>query len=168
MTAAARQAERLPDGFVRLVAVEPLRASPERAVAMLADDPPWVGLRREPSEVPELRRYALDLRLRVGGDAASVATFRKAAYVDFGQPRRTADGGWEVEIGWRASSAAPLFPVFSGRLTIGTDELRIEGVYAPPGGVVGRIADRVLLHVAARGTAEWLLAEIDREALAAR
>jgi hypothetical protein len=32
--------------------------------------------------------------------------------------------------------------------------------------VVGRVADRVILHVAANGTARWLLAEIDRASLA--
>jgi hypothetical protein len=34
--------------------------------------------------------------------------------------------------------------------------------------LVGRVADRMLLHVAANGTARWLLGEIDRAALAAR
>jgi hypothetical protein len=43
--------------------------------------------------------------------------------------------------------------------------MRIEGLYAPPGGVVGRVADRMLLHVAANGTARWLLREIDRAAV---
>ena len=84
-------------------------------------------------------------------------------YLDLGRPRRTPTG-WEVEIGWRASSAAPLFPVFSGWLAIGPAELRIDGLYAPPGGVVGRVADRMLLHVAANATARWLLDEIDRAA----
>jgi len=36
-------------------------------------------------------------------------------------------------------------------------ELRLEGWYAPPGGLIGRVADRVLLRIAARGTARWLL-----------
>jgi hypothetical protein len=71
-----------------------------------------------------------------------------------------------VEIGWRASRAAPLFPVFSGWLSIRPGELHLEGVYAPPGGVLGRVADRMLLHVAANGTARWLLGEIDRAAIA--
>jgi hypothetical protein len=38
-------------------------------------------------------------------------------------------------------------------LTVGRDELRIDGLYAPPGGMLGRVADRVLLHVAANATA---------------
>jgi hypothetical protein len=44
------------------------------------------------------------------------------------------------------------------------EELSISGWYAPPGGVVGRAADRALLHIAAEGTARWLLGELDRAA----
>jgi len=156
-----------PGGFVRLVASDRLRSDPDRAAAMLAADPPWEALRAEPSDSPDLRRYAIDLRLRLGGESPSLTTFSKAAYLDLGNPRRTARG-WDVELQWRASTAAPLFPVFSGTLAIVADELRIEGLYAPPGGAVGRVADRMLLHIAANGTARWLLGEIDRAALAAQ
>jgi hypothetical protein len=154
------------DGFVRLSAAVPLHSDPERVAALVADGAvAWDG------EVVEgggegLRRYGVDLRLRVGGERGGLATFRKAAYVDIGPPRRRGDR-WVAEIGWRAATAAPLFPVFSGRLLIGPDDLRIEGLYAPPGGIVGRVADRVLLHVAANGTARWLLGELDRAALGA-
>lgn len=160
---AARPLPRDPaDGLVRLGASGPLRGDPDRlAVAiadatlpMLADERPGEG---------GLRRFAVDLRLRVGGGSASLTTFGKAAYLDLGRPERVEDG-WEVEVGWRASSAAPLFPVFGGRLRIDRRELRIDGLYAPPGGIVGRVADRMLLHVAANGTARWLLAELDAEA----
>ena len=156
----------LPEGFVRLVASTPLRSSPDAVAELLAGDAmPWADGRVEHPEGRGLRRFAADLRLRVGTESAS-ATFGKAAYVDIGHPRRTADG-WDVEIGWRASRAAPLFPVFSGWLSIRPGELHLEGVYAPPGGVLGRVADRMLLHVAANGTARWLLGEIDRAAIAA-
>ena len=112
-----------------------------------------------------MRTFAIDLGLPIGGESRVIGTVRKSAYLDLGQPRRTA-AGWEAEISWRAATAAPLFPVFSGWLTIGPDRMQIDGLYAPPGGVVGRVADRVLLHVAANATARWLLAEIDRAALA--
>jgi hypothetical protein len=116
--------------------------------------------------VPGYRRYAVDLRLRLGGDAAGVTTFRKAAYVDIG-PVRAVQGGYVADISWRAATAAPLFPVFSGELHVGPDALTVSGLYAPPGGAVGVLADRALLHVAANGTARWLLRELDRAALGA-
>ncbi|MCC6618053.1 MAG: hypothetical protein IT341_03325 [Chloroflexi bacterium] len=160
MSARADRASELR-GLVRLAATEPLGADPDRVAAMLASDPPWASLVAHPSEVPGLRRYALDLRLRLGGEGARFTTFSKAALLDIGTPARTASG-WAVECGWRASSAAPLFPVFSGKLLIEPGELAIDGLYAPPGGVIGRVADRMLLQVAANGTARWLLGEIDR------
>ena len=121
----------------------------------------WLGREREPV-APGMRRYAADLRLRTG-DQPSVLTFRKAAYVDLGAVQQL-DDGWEVEIGWRASSFAPLFPVFAGEIVSTEGELTLSGSYAPPGGVVGRAADRALLHIAAEGTARWLLARLDEAA----
>jgi hypothetical protein len=106
------------------------------------------------------------LRVRLGGRSSALTTFGKAAFLDLGGPRRIATG-WEVEVAWQAATAAPLFPVFSGWLTVGPEALRVDGIYAPPGGIIGRVADRMLLHLAANATAEWLLAEIDRAALGA-
>jgi hypothetical protein len=109
----------------------------------------------EVSVPPGMTRYLLDLQLQVG-ERAPVLTFRKAAYVDVGplvSDGRTAS----LEISWRAATMAPLFPVFSGRLAWKDGTLHLRGVYAPPGGGVGLIADRLLLNVAARGTARWLL-----------
>jgi hypothetical protein len=160
---AATDMRDLPEGFVRLVASVRLRSDPDRVAALLDEGGPWAAARVDHPESGEVRRFEGDLRLRVGGESAGLTTFSKAAYLDLGRPRRTPTG-WEVEIGWRASSAAPLFPVFSGWLAIGPAELRIDGLYAPPGGVVGRVADRMLLHVAANATARWLLDEIDRAA----
>ena len=102
-----------------------------------------------------MHRYHATLRLRVS-DRPSVATFGKAAYVDIGSVRVMGDR-WEVDVSWRAASMAPLFPVFSGTLDMRDDELTLSGWYAPPGGSVGLLADRALLHIAAEGTARWLL-----------
>ncbi len=110
-----------------------------------------------------MRRHQADLRLRFS-EKPAIATFRKAAFVDFGPIQPTNDG-WDVEVGWRAATLAPLFPVFSGRIVAHGQELTVAGWYAPPGGELGRVADRVLLHVAAAGTARWLLGEIERAAL---
>ena len=155
-----------PDGFVRLAASAPLHSDGERVARLLDSGEPWTAGLVERPQAGDLRRYVVDLRLRIGGAHGGLTTFRKAAYVDLGHPHPTAQG-WEAEIGWRAAGVAPLFPVFSGCLVITNSELRIDGLYAPPGGVLGRAADRVLLHVAANGTARWVLQEIDRAALGA-
>ncbi|MDP9468035.1 MAG: hypothetical protein M3P32_04755 [Chloroflexota bacterium] len=90
-------------------------------------------------------------------------TFRKAAFVDIG-PIQAREDGWQLEVGWRAATLAPLFPVFSGTIVAQGAELTLSGWYAPPGGFLGRIADRALLHIAAEGTARWLLNELDHAA----
>lgn len=154
----------VPEGFVRLAASAPLHVDPDRVALTLLDDLPWPAASDSHVDAAGLRRFEVDLRLRIGSASAGVATFSKAAYLDLGRPRRTKTG-WEVEISWRAARAAPLFPVFSGWLTFEGSELRIDGLYAPPGGIVGRVADRMLLHIAANGTARWLLGEIDRAAM---
>ena len=157
----------LPPGFVGLVASARLHSEPERIVEVLRGARgPWADGLVERPPAPGLRRFLVDLRLRLGSESAAMTTFRKAAYLDLGEPGREGDR-WVVDVSWRAATGAPLFPVFSGRLIIERTELRIEGLYAPPGGVIGRVADRVLLHVAANATARWLLTEIDRAALGA-
>jgi hypothetical protein len=102
------------------------------------------------------------LRLRVS-EHPSLVTFGKAAYVDLGQILPL-NYGWQVEVSWRASTLSPLFPVFSGTIVARGDELTLSGWYAPPGGALGRIADRALLHIAATGTARWLLGELEAAA----
>ena len=121
----------------------------------------WLGT--EVDDAPAgMRRYQADLRLRVS-DHPSLVTFRKAAYIDVG-PLQERDTGWEAELSWRASTLAPLFPVFSGTVFTRPDEITISGWYSPPGGPLGRVADRALLHIAAEGTARWFLGELDRVA----
>ena len=121
----------------------------------------WLGPEVEPAP-DRTHRHQADLRLRVS-DRPSLVTFGKAAYVDLG-PVEPLGAGWQVEVSWRAATLAPLFPVFSGTIVARGDEMTLSGWYAPPGGVAGRAADRALLHIAAEGTARWLLGEIDRAA----
>jgi hypothetical protein len=156
--------EREAEGYVRLSAAVPLHADPDVVAGVLRDGP--AGWDERPS-VPGFRRFAVDLRLRLGGDTAGLTTFRKAAFVDVGEVRPAEEGGYVAEISWRAATGAPLFPVFSGELQVHADRLTVTGLYAPPGGAAGLLADRTLLHVAANGTARWLLREIDRVALGA-
>lgn len=166
MTVVRSSADPGPDGFVRLVASARPKSDHARLAALLGPGPiPWAMQHVDHPEVAGMRSFAIDLGLPIGGESRVIGTVRKSAYLDLGRPRRTPTG-WETEISWRAATAAPLFPVFSGWLTIGPDRMQIDGLYAPPGGVVGRVADRLLLHVAANATARWLLAEIDRAALA--
>ena len=147
--------------LTRVVVRRPALSNTSRLAWALRAARSWLGPERD-AVAQGMRRYEADLRLRTG-DAPSLVTFRKAAFVDIG-PLRALNGGWQAEIGWRASSLAPLFPVFAGTLVIRSGELTLSGSYAPPGGVIGRAADRALLHIAAEGTARWFLARIDEAA----
>ncbi len=126
------------------------------AIRTLLTSASWLG---EAVSSPDLTdgttRYLTDLVLPLPPDGR-LLSLRKAALVDIGTPLATSDG-FEVPVEWRSASLAPLFPVFAGRIIVRPNGLTIEGHYAPPGGVVGFAADRVLLHTAARGTARWLL-----------
>jgi hypothetical protein len=111
---------------------------------------PWV------EGVDGRSRHLIDLELRVS-DRAPRVTFRKAAHVELGPLRSAPDGAVEADISWHAAGMTPLFPVFAGTISWHEDQLLLNGVYAPPGGGVGAVADRLLLNVAARGTARRLL-----------
>lgn len=165
MMAAATELHAAPEGARRLDVRVPMTAHPSAVLDLLAAGAgTWLG---EPVESEgeaigpggPRRRYATDLRLRVS-DRSERALFRKAAIVELGTPVEEPDGSVSVEIGWRAATLAPLFPVFSGRLSIGPHEARLQGLYAPPGGPIGRLADAALFHLAAEGTARWLLREL--------
>jgi hypothetical protein len=149
------------DALSHLVVRRRVTSAPERSAAALRDADGWLG-----PELPDapagMRRHQADLRLRVS-ERPSLTTFRKAAFVDLG-PIQPIGDGWQVEVSWRAATLAPLFPVFSGTIVARADELTVSGWYAPPGGALGRVADRALLHIAAEGTGRWLLAELDRAA----
>lgn len=121
------------------------------------DAPEWLGA-TVPPEQRGMRRFMTDLVLPLrAGQPQTV--FRKAAFVDLGEAQAM-PGGLSVPIGWRSSTLAPLFPVFAGRLQVRPEALVLEGCYAPPGGEAGRILDRALLSLAARGTARWFLEHV--------
>jgi len=66
-------------------------------------------------------------------------------------------GATLVPIEWRAASASWLFPELNGQLEIAplgsaTTQLGISATYEPPLGLVGKIADRALLHRVAEVT----------------
>jgi hypothetical protein len=138
------------------------RFDPDRLFALLADAT-WLGelvvggaAPAAPDDLePGTRRYVTDLVMPLPPEGR-LLSFRKAALVDIG-PALVGPNGGRLPIAWRSASLAPLFPVFAGHLRVARDELTIEGHYAPPGGAIGMAADRVLLHIAARGTGRWFL-----------
>lgn len=163
MAPAPQQSPSDPDeeSLSALNARQPTAASPEQLAWAIRAARAWLGPEVEPAPAG-MRRYQADMRLRVS-DRPSLVTFRKAAYIDIGTVEPGPDG-WQAEIGWRASTLAPLFPVFAGTLRVRRGELVVSGWYAPPGGGLGRAVDRAILHIAASGTGRWLLGELDRAA----
>lgn len=151
-----------PSGMARLSVKVPAPVSRGRALSLL-DRPgrnAWLGEVVEAGTADdEWERHLVDLELRVGEQTPRIA-FHKAAYVDVGLVRGQGFGPIRLSISWRAAGLAPLFPVFSGTLAWENGELSVEGYYAPPGGGVGIMADRLLLNVAARGTGRLLLERI--------
>ena len=150
-----------PAGTSRLSASVPAKVSRGRALAVLGEEgrAGWLGEVVSPAGDNERDRHLMDLELRIGEQAPRL-TFRKAAYVDVGPARAPQLRPIEVAISWQAAGLAPLFPVFSGTLRWADEELSLDGYYAPPGGGIGIVADRLLLNVAARGTARLLLEKI--------
>ena len=161
MVVAAMDARPMPDGFVRLSASTRLRAPPTRVAWAILDDcsQPWPGgLVAAPGE-PELRRSGRPAAA-IGGTRPRSPRSGKAAYLDLAaapRARRRLAGGDRLA----RSTAGAALPGLLRLADVGPDELRIDGLYAPPGGALGRVADRVLLHIAAEATARWLLGEID-------
>src|SRR6266545_113921 len=142
-------------GVMHLEAERAFHGDLERLCAALGD-PTWLGQVVDgPADRPDLRRVRTDLAFALRRDGR-VINFRRAALVDIGNLRR-ADQGCAGEIAWQSASLAPLFPVFAGRLFVRPSGLHLEGVYTPPGGGVGLLIDRVLLHHVAQRTANWFL-----------
>jgi hypothetical protein len=141
-------------GVVKLRLTLPARLDLGRVPAAFGGpDADWLG-QRVSGEASELRRFSCDLELRVDPDRR--ATFAKSAIVTFGALERI-DDTWVVPIEWRSATLAPLFPVFVGRLRVRANWIELDGHYAPPGGTIGLLLDRALLHFAARATGRWFI-----------
>lgn len=150
-----------PGAVAHLEVTRLLRADPSGLCQALTD-PTWLG---RIVEVPERpggpRRVETDLTYALSDDPR-ILTFRKAALVDIavvGDPDGTCSGIVE----WRAATFAPLFPVFAGTVRVHEGGLRLEGGYAPPGGGVGLLVDRAILHHFAERTAVWFLDRLMEE-----
>lgn len=158
---AALDAAGAPAGTAHLSARVPAKVTRRRALAVLRGEErgAWLGEVVESGGQAGEERHLIDLELRVSEQSPRL-TFKKAAYVDVGPARARRHGPIEVAISWRAAGLTPLFPVFSGTLAWVNNELSVQGYYAPPGGGVGLLADRLVLNVAARATARLLLERI--------
>lgn len=151
-----------PAGMSRLSATAAAPVGRVRALALLggSERSVWLGDVVEAGVAGTDRdRHLVDLELRVSDHAPRIA-FRKAAFIDVGPVSASEMEPIRLGISWRAAGLAPLFPVFSGTLRWSDGQLHLDGFYAPPGGGIGMVADRMLLNVAARGTASWLLERI--------
>jgi len=142
---------------VRLRLVEETAVDLDRVPQVLGSpEARWLG-ESTPSDDRSIHSFVCDLELHAGGSGR--ALFRKAAVVSFGEPSR--DGSrWVVPLEWRAATKSALFPVFVGRLRIGSDRIELDGGYGPPGGRLGYLLDVALLGTAARQTGRWFLREL--------
>lgn len=168
-TPAAGGRPRRPDGaalpageaLARLDVRRAVRADPG-TLCRAVDDLAWLGrLVDGPPDRPDLRRVEADLAFALRSEGRDLI-FRKAALVDIGSAGPV-DGGCAVELGWRASSFAPLFPVFAGRIVADATGLHLRGIYAPPGGGIGLLVDQAFLRHFARRTATWFLDRLAEE-----
>ena len=161
MVASLASESGVPSGTARLTVSVPAPVGRERAASVLGPGrAAWLGEEADDErEAGRQPRYQLDLELRVSDRAPRVA-FRKAAYLEVGPLDLPSRGPMTLPISWRAAGLAPLFPVFAGTLRWTRGELALDGFYAPPGGGIGMVADRLVLNVAARGTARQLLERI--------
>jgi len=149
------------DAVARLDVSRAFHADPLKLCRALSD-PAWLGqVVDSPPDRPDLVRVQTDLAFAVNADKRELV-FRKAALVDIGigAPGKA---GCTGEIAWRAASFSPLFPVFAGRLIVGPSRLQIQGVYAPPGGQLGLLIDRAMVHRFADRTARWFLDKLVTE-----
>ena len=89
---------------------------------------------------------------------------RRPIEVKLGDPTRTA-GVTLLPVRWRAANKASLFPELEGQLEIAklgltTTQVGLSASYEPPLGLVGKIADRALLHRVAEATVEDFMKRI--------
>lgn len=103
------------------------------------------------------------LRVRVGPPAWPSA-FAKQVDIARG-PVRVLDDRLIVAFSWSATGAASLFPQLDADLEVAPfglarTEIVLRARYAPPGGSIGRGADRLLLHRVAESTLRAFLSRI--------
>jgi hypothetical protein len=143
------------EAFARLAVSRTFHGNGARLCEALTK-PEWLGrIVEPPPDRPDMIRVETDLALTLRSDSSPLV-FRKAALVDLAVGPPT-EHGCTGEISWRASSFSPLFPVFAGQLSVGRSRLQLSGVYTPPGGQLGLMIDRAMVHRFADRTGRWFL-----------
>ena len=135
-------------------------------------DRPFQEIERQFVEGPERWMPALAVEANGhGGRMLSELGFKLAGRrigrcveLELGGPRRT-EGVTLLPIKWRAASVSGIFPVLEGqfelaRMGIATTQLGLSATYEPPFGLVGKIADRAMLHRVAEITVKEFVEQI--------
>jgi hypothetical protein len=142
----------------------------------VAGDPAALGrlLSAEPGRwLPDARRTGHDRWTFT----VHAGRFRRSVEGRLGQAWWAQRTLW-VALSWQPRSSGPepgrtgrLLPAFDGELGLHTGgpsaSLVLDARYQPPGGQLGAALDHVALHRVARGTAQWLLADVAANLVAA-
>lgn len=97
-----------------------------------------------------------DLGIQAGGKEVS-----KRGELEIGRPRRLGSAT-HLPITWRATGVPGLFPTLEADIEVAPlgerrTQLSISGTYDPPLGLLGRVADRALLHRVAEAAVKSFL-----------
>jgi hypothetical protein len=103
------------------------------------------------------------IRVKVGPDSWP-ALLAKTVEIRTGPVRRH-DDMTIIAFSWRATGTGSMFPVLDADLEVSPldearSELALRGRYDPPGGSLGRGADRLLLHRLAHATVRAFLSSL--------
>ncbi|MEJ7844924.1 MAG: hypothetical protein WKF93_04720 [Acidimicrobiales bacterium] len=138
-----------------------LHATPDRATAVLIDDPATV-LADGPTAGDRRAHY---VRTVLSLDVGSGASLEQEVEVEFDAPRRSVDDdGVVMALRWHATGHERLLPTFSGALSVTPatkgSHLALSGHYRVPLGAAGRFGDGLAGRRIARQTLETFVAEM--------
>jgi hypothetical protein len=137
------------------------RSSEEVETALAGGVENWM-----PALVQQANGHGMRLLSELGFHVGKSRVQRRIE-VKVGRPQRTGLGPTLVPIQWRAASATWLFPALDGQLEIAglgptTTQLGLSASYEPPLGLVGKFADRALLHRVAELTVKDFLDSVGK------
>ncbi|HEY1960595.1 MAG TPA: hypothetical protein VGH28_33520 [Polyangiaceae bacterium] len=109
---------------------------------------------------------AAKLKVTIGGLEVGKNVLIKVVGVDqHAHAPKMADRATDVKLEWQAETSASLFPSMRATLRVyplSPEETQLElvGTYAPPGGLVGDVADRLVGHRLADAAAHRFLEDL--------